>query len=83
MSLAVVGSAIVLALGLLQIGDPLIGLIITLVILRITWQSFVTVQRDPGFELYVHEGADEDHSANGHGHDAGGPAGRRHSAADP
>lgn len=46
-SLAVVGSAIVLALGL-QIGDPIIGLVITLVILRITWQSFLTVQRDPG-----------------------------------
>jgi hypothetical protein len=33
------------ALGL-QIGDPIIGLIITLVILRIIWQSFITVQRD-------------------------------------
>ena len=53
-SLSVVASAIVVALGL-QIGDPIIGLIITLVILRITWQSFITVQRDPGSELDVAE----------------------------
>jgi cation diffusion facilitator family transporter len=46
-SLAVVASAIVVALGL-QIGDPLIGLVITVVILRITWHSFLTVQREPG-----------------------------------
>jgi cation diffusion facilitator family transporter len=46
-SLAVVASAIVVALGL-TIGDPLIGLTITLVILRITWQSFHTVRNDPG-----------------------------------
>ena len=46
-SLSVVASAIAVTLGL-QIGDPLIGLVITIVILRITWQSFVTVQRDPG-----------------------------------
>ena len=42
-SLAVVASAAVLALGL-QIADPLIGLAITLVILRITWQSWQTVR---------------------------------------
>lgn len=42
-SLAVVASAIVVALGL-EIGDPLIGLAITLVILRITWQSWATVR---------------------------------------
>jgi cation diffusion facilitator family transporter len=41
-SLAVVASAIVVALGA-QIGDPIIGLAITLVILRITWQSWRTV----------------------------------------
>jgi cation diffusion facilitator family transporter len=46
-SLAVVASAIVVALGL-NIGDPIIGLAITLVILRITWQSFQTVRSDPG-----------------------------------
>jgi cation diffusion facilitator family transporter len=49
-SLAVVASAIVVALGL-TIGDPLIGLTITLVILRITWQSFHTVRNDPGEHL--------------------------------
>lgn len=42
-SLAVIGSAIVVALGL-PIADPLIGLAITVVILRITWQSWATVR---------------------------------------
>ena len=42
-SLAVVASAAVVALGF-ELGDPLIGLIITLVILRITWQSWQTVR---------------------------------------
>jgi cation diffusion facilitator family transporter len=43
-SLAVIASAIVVALGL-EIADPLIGLTITAVILRITWQSWDTVRR--------------------------------------
>ena len=42
-SLGVVGSAVVVALGL-DVGDPLIGLAITLVILRITWESWRTVR---------------------------------------
>ena len=42
-SLAVIASAIVVALGL-RVGDPIIGLAITLVILRITWQSWQTVR---------------------------------------
>ena len=42
-SLAVVGSAAVVALGV-QVADPLIGLAITLVILRITWRSWHTVR---------------------------------------
>lgn len=42
-SLAVVASAIVVALGL-QIADPLIGLGITAVIVKITWDSWWTVQ---------------------------------------
>jgi len=42
-SLGVVASAAVVALGL-QIADPLIGLAITLVILRITWHSWQTVR---------------------------------------
>ena len=32
----------------LEVADPLIGLAITLVILRITWQSWRTVRRTPG-----------------------------------
>ena len=43
-SLAVVASAAVVAIGV-PIADPLIGLAITLVILRITWQSWRTVSR--------------------------------------
>jgi cation diffusion facilitator family transporter len=47
-SLGVVASAIVVSLGA-QIGDPIIGLVITLVILRITWEAWRTVSRtDPG-----------------------------------
>ena len=47
-SLAVVASAIVVGAGL-QIGDPIVGLIITLVILKITWDSWRTVSTtDPG-----------------------------------
>jgi len=42
-SLAVVASAAALAIGL-QVADPLIGLGITLVILRITWQSWRTIR---------------------------------------
>jgi cation diffusion facilitator family transporter len=42
-SLGVIGSAVVVALGA-AIGDPLIGLAITLMILRITWQSWRTVR---------------------------------------
>src|SRR3954452_2198650 len=42
-SLAVIASAAVVAVGL-PIADPLIGLAVTIVILRITWQSWVTVR---------------------------------------
>jgi cation diffusion facilitator family transporter len=42
-SLAVIGSAVVVALGL-PVADPLIGLAITAIILRITWQSWTTVR---------------------------------------
>ncbi len=42
-SLAVVASAAVVAIGV-PIADPLIGLGITLIILRITWQSWRTVR---------------------------------------
>ena len=43
-SLGVLGSALVVFLGF-GIGDALIGLAITLVILRITWQSWTTVRQ--------------------------------------
>jgi cation diffusion facilitator family transporter len=46
-SLAVVASAALVALGL-PVADPLIGLAVTVVILRITWQSYLTVRHDPG-----------------------------------
>jgi cation diffusion facilitator family transporter len=47
-SLGVVASAIVVALGF-NLGDPIIGLVITLVILKITWDSWRTVSTtDPG-----------------------------------
>lgn len=42
-SLSVVTAAILVALGF-QIADPIIGLIITVVILRITWQSYATIR---------------------------------------
>jgi cation diffusion facilitator family transporter len=63
-SLAVVASAIFVALGL-QIADPLIGMLVTIVILRITWQSFITVRNDPGEPEGL---AAEDDGEDGHGH---------------
>lgn len=45
-SLAVVASAAVAAAGF-PLGDPLIGLAITLMILRITWQSIGTLREEP------------------------------------
>jgi len=55
-SLGVVASAVVVSLGA-QIGDPIIGLAITLVILRVTWQSWRTVSTvEPGemHEPHIH-----------------------------
>jgi cation diffusion facilitator family transporter len=46
-SLAVVASAALVALGF-ELGDPIVGLVITVVILRITWQSIQTIKADPG-----------------------------------
>ena len=42
-SLGVVESAILVALGA-QVADPIIGLVITLIILRITWESWQAVR---------------------------------------
>ena len=54
-SLGVVASAIVVALGA-RIGDPIIGLAITLVILKITWDSWRTVTTtEPGELVEPHE----------------------------
>ena len=47
-SLGVLASAAVVSVGL-NVADPIIGLLITLVILEITWESWHTVSRtDPG-----------------------------------
>ncbi len=54
-SLGVVASAAVVALGA-RIGDPIIGLAITLVILKITWDSWRTVSTtEPGELVELHE----------------------------
>ena len=68
-SLAVVTSAIVVALGF-ELGDPIIGLVITLVILRITWQSFQTIKADPGLPNEHVEDVIDDHGEQAivHGH---------------
>jgi divalent metal cation (Fe/Co/Zn/Cd) transporter len=63
-SLGVLASAAVVALGL-NIADPVIGLVITLVILHITWESWHTV-RNAEIDL---EHIDDDHYGAGHEHD--------------
>jgi cation diffusion facilitator family transporter len=53
-SLGVLGSAAVVAAGL-KLADPIIGLVITLVILHITWESWQTISKtDPGEMLDEH-----------------------------
>lgn len=64
-SLAVVASAIVVAVGF-KLGDPIIGLAITLIILRITWQSIQTIKADPG--LPEEPEGDHDDAAGHNGH---------------
>lgn len=54
-SLGVVASAIVVGLGL-NIADPIIGLLITLVILKITWDSWRTVRAAKIDLDYVEDG---------------------------
>jgi cation diffusion facilitator family transporter len=54
-SLGVLVSAACVAIGL-KLADPIVGLVITLVILRITWQSWQTISStDPGEMLDEHE----------------------------
>jgi hypothetical protein len=45
--IAGLASAAVVALGF-RLGDPIIGLVITVVILRITWQAIQTIKAVPG-----------------------------------
>jgi divalent metal cation (Fe/Co/Zn/Cd) transporter len=53
-SLGVVASAIAVALGA-EIVDPIIGLVITAVILRITWQSWRVIRSsEPGELVPMH-----------------------------
>jgi divalent metal cation (Fe/Co/Zn/Cd) transporter len=53
-SLGVLASAAVVAAGL-KLADPIIGLMITTVILRITWESWQTISTtDPGDMLDDH-----------------------------
>ena len=62
-SLAVIASAIVVALGF-DVGDPLIGLGITFVILRITWDSWRTVRAED-----AHDHAGDEEAVHDHDHD--------------
>jgi Co/Zn/Cd efflux system component len=52
-SLGVVVSALAVGLGA-RIGDPIVGLVITLVILKITWDSWRTVRTTEPGELHEH-----------------------------
>jgi len=55
-SLGVLASAAVVAFGL-KLADPIIGLVITVVILRITWESWQTISNsDPGEMVDDREG---------------------------
>ncbi|MHB8659592.1 MAG: cation diffusion facilitator family transporter [Solirubrobacteraceae bacterium] len=67
-SLAVVASSIVVGIGF-RLGDPIIGLVITIVILRITWQSIQTIKADPGLPPESEDHQDDHGVGPGHGHD--------------
>ena len=55
-SLGVLASAAVVALGL-RLADPIIGLIITAVILHITWESWHTISTTDAGEMLDDHGA--------------------------
>lgn len=75
-SLGVVASALVVAAGV-PIADPLIGLVITLMILRITWHSWLVVRAElRGLER--HAQSHRHHHRHGHVHDEGTSHGRDH-----
>ena len=63
-SLGVLANAAVVGLGV-NIADPVIGLVITLVILRITWESWHTVRNGEIDLGHI----DDDHRHDGHEHD--------------
>ena len=63
-SLGVVASAVVVALGA-QVADPVIGLAITLVILKITWDSWHTVRTA---EIDLEHLEDDGHHHHRHDH---------------
>jgi divalent metal cation (Fe/Co/Zn/Cd) transporter len=48
-----VASAGVVALGL-RVADPVIGLVITVVILKITWDSWRTIRAGTGHDDHAH-----------------------------
>ena len=77
-SLAVIASALVSAAGF-ELGDPLIGLAITLVILKITWDSLSTIR---GTHDHHHNHCDHDHGAHDHagGHHDRGDGAEDHGA---
>jgi Co/Zn/Cd efflux system component len=69
-SLAVIASALAVWLGA-PVVDPLIGLVITFVILRITWESWRTVRGgDHAHDDHAHDHAHGEHS-RGHSHEHG------------
>ena len=68
-SLAVIASALLSAVGFTA-GDPLIGLAITAVILRITWDSLATIRGTHDHDHdhdEAHGAHDDDHGAHDHG----------------
>jgi cation diffusion facilitator family transporter len=75
-SIAVIASALAVAIGL-DLADPIIGLGITAVILKITWDSWITI-RDGHGDHHDHHDHDHDHGHgrdHAHPHDHAGPAG--------
>jgi cation diffusion facilitator family transporter len=80
-SLGVIASAVVVSLGM-QIADPIIGLTITLVILKITWDSWRTVRSATVDLEYVdgHAEHDGEHEHDGARERDGAEAGEREPA---
>ena len=60
-SLGVIASAALVGLGA-EVADPIVGLVITLVILRITWQSWQTIRQG------IQHDDEDDHEHHDHDH---------------